>query len=135
MFGEEVADPVGAQVSNAEAFTSRQNHRVRQNNPVAVDSALQIAENELSTGSVVGEMREGLHHARPRRAVVRPSGIRVEFLPLLDERLLQALLATINEFPDFRHIHSNDFVGESCSVPLLYEVTGFLGRFDIEGEI
>jgi hypothetical protein len=67
---------------------SRKDDRIGQDDFPLVDAALEVAKDEVTTRNVVAEVAQGLHNLAPFSCVVIPSGVAVELLVVLDERLV-----------------------------------------------
>ena len=82
---KECADPRRTEICDPVCLGAGENSWVGQNHSVTVGPTLQVAQHELPARRVVGKVRECLHHPRPRRVIIGPTGVRVELLVALIE--------------------------------------------------
>ena len=89
VLGKELDDAGVAEVGRPKVLVPRQDCRVREDNiPRAVDAALQVTEDVLTTRVVVGEVGQRLHHVAVL-AWEHVAGVGIELGVGVDERLQQ----------------------------------------------
>mmetsp|Transcript_10874 Transcript_10874/g.30023 ORF Transcript_10874/g.30023 Transcript_10874/m.30023 type:complete len:227 (+) Transcript_10874:298-978(+) len=137
--GEEGADARATKIGGTVgALRSGDDDGIREDDAVGVGSALQIAEQALTTGDVVGEMGQRLHCASPGDAGLVPAAVGVEFLVVLDERLHKQLCAsflTVCQLPNSWSVDHDHLVNETLLIPFLDDVDGLVDGLDIRVKV
>lgn len=129
---KERTDTTGPQICGSVLLRTGHNDRIRQDNTVVVDSALDVTEKDLTATRVIGEVRKRLHNTSPRDAIICPSSVRVELLIVRNERFLQNFsagkfkAAVRVKGPYFWEIHFDYAVNEVVGIPLGNETNSFL---------
>lgn len=99
-------------------------------------AALQVTQQELATGDVIGEVAQGLHGVAPRvPGVGDPAGVAVELLEVEYEGLHQGLAPVAPVLPYLRLAHEDAAVHDVGAVPVVDDVLGAVDDVELLLEV